>query len=132
LDQSEIEQVIGIGIDSSLNMEEERLQKFQKMLNEITSLDDKKKVLWIHIYENALQDRRNSYALLFEIIGGIKSSASNHHMIGPTAAKYIERMSRANDQLLKLAELLQKAQDVAETVDAEALYKSIAQADGEN
>jgi len=128
MDQTEIEQVIGIGIDSSLNKEEERLQQFERMLSEISSLDDKKKVLWMHIYENALQDRRNSYALLFEVVGGIKGTSSNHHLVGPIAAKYIERMSKSNDQLLKLAELLQKAQDEAETIDAEKLWEEIGKA----
>lgn len=125
MEPTEIEQVIGIGIDSSLNKEEERLQQFERMLSEISSLDDKKKVLWMHIYENALQDRRNSYALLFEVVGGIKGTSSNHHLVGPIAAKYIERMSKSNDQLLKLAELLQKAQDEAETIDAEQLWEEI-------
>lgn len=125
MEKTAIEQVIGIGIESSLEKEESRVQAFKAMLEEISTLEDKKKVLWLHIYENSLQDRRNAYSLLLELVSGIKGNVSDHHIFGPVAAKYIERMSRANDQLLKLAELIQKAQDEDNLVDPDKIFAEI-------
>ena len=130
MDQTAVEQVIGVGIDSSLEKEDSRLQEFKSMLAEISSLDDKKKILWLHIYENAIQDRRNAYALLFELVAGVKGKPGDHHLTGPILSKYIERMSRANEQLLKLAELIQKAQDEEEKFDPEDIWAEIEKKEG--
>jgi hypothetical protein len=125
MEQAEVEHVMGVGVDAGLEREESRLQEFKGMLDSMSSLEDKKKILWLHIYENALQDRRNSYALLFELIGGIKGNTAEHHLNGPVMAKYIERMSKANDQILKLAELIQKAQEESESVSEDEIWAQL-------
>jgi len=125
MEQTEVEHVMGVGVDAGLEREESRLQEFKGMLDSMSSLEDKKKILWLHIYENALQDRRNSYALLFELIGGIKGNTAEHHLNGPVMAKYIERMSKANDQILKLAELIQKAQEESESVSEDEIWAQL-------
>jgi len=125
VEQTEVEHVMGVGVDAGLEREEQRLQEFKGMLDSMSTLEDKKKILWLHIYENALQDRRNSYALLFELIGGIKGNTAEHHLNGPVMAKYIERMSKANDQILKLAELIQKAQEESESVSEDEIWAQL-------
>ncbi len=125
MEQTEVEHVMGVGVDAGLEREEQRLQEFKGMLDSMSTLEDKKKILWLHIYENALQDRRNSYALLFELIGGIKGNTAEHHLNGPVMAKYIERMSKANDQILKLAELIQKAQEESESVSEDEIWAQL-------
>jgi hypothetical protein len=108
-------------IDSQLKQVEE----FSDLLESITSLENKKKVLWKHIYENALEDRKNAYILFTELYVTSKGKPNDHHLNGPIMAKYIERMSRANDQVLKLAELVQKAQDEEESVNEDDVYDQI-------
>ncbi|MBT7912546.1 hypothetical protein HN588_01405 [Candidatus Bathyarchaeota archaeon] len=125
MEQTEVEHVMGVGIDSGLEKEEKRLREFKGMLDSMTTLEDKKKILWVHIYENALQDRRNAYALLFELIGGIKGNTAEHHLNGPVLAKYIERMSKANDQILKLADLIQKAQEETDSVSEDEIWREL-------
>ena len=125
MEKTEVEHVVGIGVDADLEKEELRLQEFKGMLDSMSTLEDKKKILWFHIYENALQDRRNAYALLFELIGGIKGNTAEHHLNGPVMAKYIERMSKANDQILKLAELIQKAQEESTAVSEDEIWAQL-------
>jgi len=122
VDRTEIEKVVGVSVSATVDKENEKLAEFSEMLESIMSLESKKKLLWIHIYENALQDRRNAYALLFELVGSVKGKSSDHLLKGPILAKYIERMSRANDQILKLAELIEKAQTDGEKINPDDIY----------
>jgi len=86
-------------------------QDFSKLLDDITTLEEKKKVLWKQIYENAVEDRMHAYMMMVDLYVATQGKPEIHQLNGPTFAKYIERMSRANDQLLKLAELVQNAQE---------------------
>lgn len=89
----------------------EDLDNFCALLDSLTTIDDRLRLLWKQIYENALTDRRNAYIVwtdLYMVIGG---NAENHVVHGDHLAKYMERMEKANNQLLKLAELVYKAKD---------------------
>jgi len=52
-------------------------------------------------------------------------SAANHAIHGPNIAKYLERMSRANDQLIKLAELIADAEKENKEIDPEEMYRQL-------
>lgn len=125
MSNTEVDQVAEMGIDPSLEKSEARLQEFKGMLDSISTLEDKKKVLWMHIYENAVEDRRNAYALLFELIGHVQGNSAEHLLNGPIITKYIERMSRANDQILKLAELVQKAHEESQSVSEDEIWAQL-------
>jgi hypothetical protein len=44
-------------------------------------------------------------------------------MFGPIMSKYLERMSKSNDQILRLAELISKEEKV--TIDPDAIFAEI-------
>ncbi len=79
------------------------------MLDEITTLEDKRKTLWLDVYTNALQDRDYALLMYTHLSGFVAADPQQHALHGPNIAKYLERMSKANDQLLKLAELVSAA-----------------------
>jgi hypothetical protein len=98
---------------------------FSDMLEKITSVDDKKKQLWRETYANAVSDRQNAYAIFLELSVLAKGKSTEYAVHGRTMTSCIERMSKANDQLLKLAELIAQAETKEEKVDPDDLYKHI-------
>jgi hypothetical protein len=54
-----------------------------------------------------------------------QDKSTEHAVHGKTIATYIERMSRANDQLIKLAELIAKADSTSNTIDPEDMFERI-------
>jgi len=92
-------------------------------LNSIDDIDDKKKLLWSEIYQNAIDDRENASILFTDTLLQVKGNAANHNILGPVVAKYLERMSRANDQILKLAELV--AREDSKSLDPNAIFDKI-------
>ena len=54
------------------------------------------------------------------------SGGTNEHMnIGSIMAKYIERMSKSNDQILKLAELIAKEEEKSEAISTDDIFSQI-------
>jgi hypothetical protein len=90
----------------ALDEKDRKILGFRQLLESIETIDEKKKTLWKEIYENALQDRESASVLFTDVWMQIRGNAANHNLLGPVAAKYIERMSRANDQIIKLAEMI--------------------------
>ena len=89
----------------------DKIAAFKDLLDSITTLQDKRKILWQDVYTNALQDRDFALQMYTHLSGFVAGDPQQHALHGPNIAKYIERMSRANDQLLKLAELVGTALD---------------------
>lgn len=104
---------------------EERIRDFSELLKGIESLDEKKQQLWKEIYENAIADRQNSYVMFSQLARIVHEKSTEHAVHGKTIATYIERMSRANEQLIKLAELIAKAQRGDEDINAEDMFSQI-------
>lgn len=86
------------------------LKNFSDLLDSLDSLSDQKKSLWREIYYNAITDRRAAYVLYNDLLPGVVGQAAQHAIHGPIMAKYIERVSRSNDQIIRLAELVAAAQ----------------------
>lgn len=104
---------------------EERSRDFGELLNSIESLDDKKRRLWKEIYENAIVDRQNSYVMFTKLVRIVQDKSTEHAVHGKTIATFLERMARANDQLIKLAELIAKAQKGDDTIDPDDMFAKI-------
>ena len=104
---------------------EKKTEQFGEMLASIEALEDKKKYLWREIYENAIVDRMNAYMLFTDVYGTMTGDKADHVTLGPMMGKYIERMNKANDQLLKLAELIAKEEEKAATIDPDNLFAQI-------
>ena len=102
-----------------------KIEKFSDILDALESTEDKKKLLWKEIYENALTDRENAYALFTDLMKESQGNSANHAMFGQTMSKYLERMSKSNDQILRLAELIAKAEEKQETIDPDDIFRKI-------
>jgi hypothetical protein len=102
---------------------EKKVAQFAEILEGITGLDTKKKVLWTEIYQNAVTDRDNASLLFTDTFIQVKGNAANHNILGPVVVKYLERMSRANDQILKLAELITR--EDSKEMDTDSIFDKI-------
>jgi hypothetical protein len=101
-----------------------KIEKFSDILSTIDSLEDKKKHLWKEIYENALVDRENASILFTSIHNDLVGSAQ-HALLGQTATKYLERMGKSNDQILRLAELIDKAEQRNDQINTDDVFDKI-------
>lgn len=99
---------MGTIINENINT---KIAGFKELLDTITSLEEKRKTLWLDIYTNALQDRDYALQMYTHLSGFVSADAQQHALHGPNIAKYLERMSKSNDQLLKLAELVSSAME---------------------
>ena len=59
---------------------------------------------------NIRDDRAIASSMLVDIMQHIKVDDSKHQYFGPVAAKYLETLQRSNEQLVKLAALVQKGE----------------------
>lgn len=104
---------------------ENKIKDFSDLLSQIDGVSDKKKKLWLEIYENAIADRQNSYYLFQALVEIVDGKSTEHAVHGKTLASYIEKMSKANDQLIKLAELIAKSETKNDEIDPEEMFKKI-------
>ena len=58
--------------------------------------------------KNITEDRAATKTLLMTVMKYIKSSEERHRDAGLIAAKYLETLQRSNEQLVKIASLVQK------------------------
>ena len=72
--------------------------------------------------DNVRQDRAMASTLLIELMKILKQDETKHQHSGPVAAKYLETLQRSNEQLVKLASLLAKKENVSS--DLSSLEKS--------
>ncbi|NBW06469.1 MAG: hypothetical protein EBR82_00410 [Caulobacteraceae bacterium] len=116
---------MGIKADSELTVES-KIKDFGELLEQIDGVSDKKKKLWKEIYENAITDRQNSYVLFNQLVDIVQDKSAEHAIHGRTLAIYIERMSKANDQIIRLAELVSKSEKKDDPeIDPEEMFKKI-------
>ena len=111
-------------IDKLKNIDK-KIEKFSDILEGLSATEDKKKMLWKEIYENALQDRINASILFDDLMLQSRGNSANHAMFGPIMSKYLERMCKSNDQILKLAELIAKEEE-QDVVVPEDIFNQIA------
>ncbi len=93
---------------------EKELSTFSDLLDSLAGVDERVKLLWKQIYENALTDRRNAYMVWSDLYMAVHGNPEQHVIHGDHLSKYMERMEKANTQVLKLAELVYKAKDKQE------------------
>jgi|TARA_R110000824_G_scaffold62352_2_gene165143 hypothetical protein len=103
----------------------DKIKEFSDLLDGLESTEDKKKLLWKESYQNAIEDRESASILLNDLLLSIPGNSANHSTHGTLATKYLERMSKSNDQIIKLAELIAKEQEKQDTVSPDDIFKSI-------
>ena len=55
----------------------------------------------------------------------MSSGTAEHISLGPTLTKYMERMSKSNEQILRLAELITKAEEQETKIDPDEVFNTI-------
>lgn len=104
-----------------------RVRDFSDLLDQIESLNDKKRNLWKEIYENAITDRHNAFAMFKELRNMVRGKTTEHAVHAKSMSSYLERMAKSNDQLIRLAELVAAEQQKSEAIDVEDMYSQIEQ-----
>jgi len=104
----------------------DKVQNFSELLDAIDGVSDKKKKLWKEIYENAVTDRQNAYVLFTALLDIVQDKSMEHAVHGKNMSTYIEKMSKANDQLIRLAELVAKSETKEDKeIDPEEMFRKI-------
>ncbi len=103
----------------------DKIVNFSRLLDGMESLSEKKKELWKQIYTNAVIDRNHALICYNDLLGKALQSSTEHAIHAQSLAKYIERMSRSNDQLLRLAELVAEAEEAEKGNNPEDIYSEL-------
>ena len=112
------------GIDKVKTLEG-KIEKFGDILEGLSKTEDKKKLLWKEAYENALEDRENAKILFEDLMINSMGNTANHATFGSMMSKYLERMSKSNDQIIKLAELISREEE-NNTISSDDIFNQIA------
>jgi hypothetical protein len=81
--------------------------------------------LWKEVYENAVNDRENAYVLYTGLYVQMQGSQSDHIAAGSIMSKYLERMCKSNEQILKLADLISKEESKSAIIDPDDMFTAI-------
>ena len=84
---------------------------------------------------NIVDDRAATKTLLMTLMNYMSLSDDRHRELGIIAAKYLETLQRSNEQLVKLASLLQKGEKESESIteqDRQDLFDLISAPEDEN
>ena len=104
---------------------DDKIKDFSDLLSSLRKTEDKKKLLWKEAYQNALEDRESASILVNDLLLTIPGNPASHSSFGVLLTKYMERMAKCNDQILKLAELIAKEQENEGTVLPNDIFDSI-------
>ena len=104
---------------------EKKIEDFSELLDSLTSTEDKKKLLWKDAYQNALEDRESANILVTDLLVQMQGNLANHQAYGAIMSKYLERMAKSNDQILKLAEIIAKEQEAANVISPDDIFNEI-------
>jgi hypothetical protein len=107
------------------NKTEEKIGHFADLLDALESIADKKKILWKEIYENALNDRESANVLFTEAYKQMQGGSYEHATLGPVMVKYLERMCKSNEQVLRLADLIAKEEEKSARIDPDDIFSQI-------
>ena len=108
-----------------LEVIKKKVETFSDILDTLNSTEEKKKVLWKEIYENAIVDRENAAMLFTDAWKHMQAGTAEHISLGTTLTKYLERMCKSNEQILRLAEMISKAEEKESTINTDDLFDQI-------
>lgn len=117
-----------------IDKKKDLLQEFDELLNSIETAGTKEKILWRQIYENSITDRQNANLCFLDVYPHLQNDTENHVLVGNQAVQYLTRMEKSNEQLIKLATLIQKAlenQKDDDDIDQNSLFEEIQKAQEE-
>ena len=106
---------------------DKKIERFADILEQLSSTEEKKKLLWKEIYENALLDRENASLLFTDAWKQMSGGASEHVTLGSVMSKYLERMCKSNDQLIRLAEMIERAERTSAKLNPDDIFNEISE-----
>ena len=111
----------------NVSEKDKRIEKFSELLDSLQNTEDKKKLLWREAYQNAIEDRESANILFTDLMlqSTGKSNSTNHLQFGQLMTKYLERMSKCNDQILRLAELIAKEEEKSNIISPDDIFDKI-------
>ena len=65
---------------------------------------------------NVTEDRAATKVLLMSLMKYMQTGADRHKEVGLIAAKYLETLQRSNEQLVKIAGIIQKRESKTESI----------------
>ncbi len=113
--------------EKQVKEKQDKIKEFSDLLDSLENTEDKKKLLWKEAYQNAVEDRETAGILLTDLVLQSRNSQTNHLQFGSLMSKYLERMSKSNDQILRLAELIAKEQEKIETISEDDIFSKISE-----
>jgi hypothetical protein len=108
-----------------LKNNDKKVEQFSDILDSIDSASEKKKMLWKEIYENAVVDRTNAHILFTDLYSNMGGSTADHATLGMTLTKYLERMSKSNEQLLNLAKQIAESENNSVEISEDDIFERI-------
>ena len=102
-----------------------KVEQFSDILDKIDSAPEKKKMLWKEIYENAVVDRTNANILFTDLYAQMGGSSSDHATLGLILTKYLERMSKSNEQLLSLSKQISESETTDKSMSEDDIFEKI-------
>ena len=106
-----------------IDKKENKIKEFSELLDALENTQDKKKMLWREAYQNAVEDRESANILFTDLMLKSTNNSTQHLQFGTLMTKYLERMSKCNDQILRLAELLAKEEQ--SPIDVNDIFNKI-------
>lgn len=115
---------------SEINKQSDNLSDFEIEIEKLKNVDSRKKILWQQIYRNAIDDRSAASALFTECYAAMGKTATDHAAMGSVLVKYLEKMSKSNQQLIDLSLLMSKDEEQSHGIDPDDLFREIEGEDG--
>ena len=109
----------------NVSAKDKKIEKFSDLLDSLQNTEDKKKMLWLESYQNAIEDRESANILFTDLMLQSTNNRTNHLQFGSLMSKYLERMSKCNDQILRLAELIAKEEEKNEVISPDDIFDKI-------
>lgn len=104
----------------------EKLDDFGDLLDSIKNLSEKRKFLWKEIFYGAMTDRSTASLMFQTALQTMDVNSSVEHInMSPVLTRYLEKMSKANDQLIKLAELIRPLQEENQIISSDDIFDKI-------
>lgn len=108
---------------------DDRAASFAKLIERMDGLDDNRKRLFREVYENAIADRLRATKLFDDLTQHMDADMSSrdaaHTLHGQTLARYLERMHKSTEQLLKLSELIAESLGKSDEDEFERAFDQI-------
>ena len=101
------------------------IEDFSELLNSIGGIEGKRKLLWKEVYQNAVLDRENASMLFTDAFKQMQLGTTEHTILGPILTKYLERMCKSNEQILRLADLIAKCEASVNSIDSDDVFSKI-------